>query len=288
MNQSAHNLFWEIINCPNSCLDDCKNFIKAAQNIPVTNPNFQLPEPWNGDIDNAKIIFFGANPGYTFEEDYPNYSWGKGDVENFFVNRFSATNSNGKQYVQVPTGINEKKDYPNLFKGYEITGNYQILLKTNLIPTKGKVNNINGVNYKDLTASSYWASIYKMAYYLSTYFQFCLPSFSEPNYLITEVCHCKSQSTKVDGFSAACKSCNIKYTQRILKCAKKAKVIVAVGGDAVRNLNAVGFPLVKTYFIGQQVKINNRNYWYIAVPHPSSSILGKDNFYQWQFITNNK
>jgi hypothetical protein len=51
--------------------------------------NFQIPEPWSGDIINAPILFVGPNPSYAQEEYYPNSSWCDRDKINFFSNRFS-------------------------------------------------------------------------------------------------------------------------------------------------------------------------------------------------------
>ncbi len=54
-----------------------------------TGDTFQLPEPWNGDISKADILFIASNPSYNSEESFPNPSWDNNRIEPFFLNRFS-------------------------------------------------------------------------------------------------------------------------------------------------------------------------------------------------------
>ena len=39
--------------------------------------SFSLPEPWNGDIINAKILFISSNPSIDEEEEFPTFLWDK-------------------------------------------------------------------------------------------------------------------------------------------------------------------------------------------------------------------
>ena len=48
---------------------------------------FHLPEPFNGDIETANILFIAANPNYDSNELYPKDNWLDDDIINFFVNR---------------------------------------------------------------------------------------------------------------------------------------------------------------------------------------------------------
>jgi len=50
---------------------------------------FQIPEPWNGDIVNAPILIVSSNPSYSHEELYPDLSWPKSIIADFFINRFT-------------------------------------------------------------------------------------------------------------------------------------------------------------------------------------------------------
>lgn len=51
---------------------------------------FQLPEPWNGDISNAEVLFVSSNPSINqVNERYPNAAWSNEEIKDFFTNRFS-------------------------------------------------------------------------------------------------------------------------------------------------------------------------------------------------------
>ena len=51
--------------------------------------NQQVPEPWNGQIDRAPILFISSNPSFNPGEDYPLWLGGNDDdVNSFFTDRF--------------------------------------------------------------------------------------------------------------------------------------------------------------------------------------------------------
>ena len=50
---------------------------------------FQNPEPWNGNIEKADILFIGLNPSYNPNEEYPTASWDNEKIYNYHKNRFS-------------------------------------------------------------------------------------------------------------------------------------------------------------------------------------------------------
>jgi len=50
--------------------------------------DFQLPEPWNGDIVNAPILVISSNPAYSCDELYPTLNWPDKMIADFFINRF--------------------------------------------------------------------------------------------------------------------------------------------------------------------------------------------------------
>lgn len=87
------------------CISNCDEIRKAREdkNHPCykivqyqhnENPGklFQHPEPWNGYIDRAEILFIGSNPSINFEEFYPDDNWNDNDIIEFHNNRFSAKN----------------------------------------------------------------------------------------------------------------------------------------------------------------------------------------------------
>ena len=90
-------LLFDICNCDNvakvfSSLylkHPCYDIVKFQKGQGVKNINdFQLPEPWSGDIVNAPILFISSNPGYSNLELYPLLTWPKPIIADFFINRF--------------------------------------------------------------------------------------------------------------------------------------------------------------------------------------------------------
>ncbi len=53
---------------------------------------FKHPEPWDGFIERAEILFIGSNPSIDFDEIYPTDYWEKEEIYEFYNNRFSAVN----------------------------------------------------------------------------------------------------------------------------------------------------------------------------------------------------
>ena len=107
------NLFREIIDCPRvmSASGPCSSIISLQNRC-----SFQVPEPWNGDIENAKILILGLNPALDIAELFPSYDcsgawnvmcakgykWTDPVVETFFEDRYSACCPPcGLQYADV-------------------------------------------------------------------------------------------------------------------------------------------------------------------------------------------
>lgn len=71
-------------------LDDsnhpCHNIVNFQKN---ELKSFQHPEPWNGNIKNASILFVGSNPSYNKNEEYPTDIWSDEDIYGYHNNRFS-------------------------------------------------------------------------------------------------------------------------------------------------------------------------------------------------------
>lgn len=107
------SLLIEIARCPNVklCLDQPNNNhhpcskIVSAQNTTID--AFHLPEPWNGEIDTAPILFVSSNPSINANELYPSWSWSDSQVIDNFNNRFS------KNWVKVENN----RYYPKLNDG---------------------------------------------------------------------------------------------------------------------------------------------------------------------------
>ena len=101
----------------------CPNIAKAQQNsnhpcyeiVNLQDPDsdeFQIPEPWSGDLTNARLLCIASNPSINPEEYYPSRHWSDTDKVDFFRNRFSPSSrwtdrrkvllSDGESYTKRP------------------------------------------------------------------------------------------------------------------------------------------------------------------------------------------
>lgn len=88
MNQLIDN----IISCKN--IKKCLNGEKNNPCYEIVNSQdqaneFQLPEPWNGDVINSKVMFLSSNASINLLEEYPDNSWEKDHIYDFYHNRFN-------------------------------------------------------------------------------------------------------------------------------------------------------------------------------------------------------
>lgn len=94
MRTHASSLLLEIARCPNvaACARPAAKRHPCAAIVSSQTRHgahaFQIPEPWNGRLDEAQILFIGLNPGVNPREQYPVDGWEAAEVVDFFVNRF--------------------------------------------------------------------------------------------------------------------------------------------------------------------------------------------------------
>lgn len=92
--RNVEELLLGIAKCPNVpvCLEGqspshpCSKVV-ASQGSPSLE-SFQVPEPWNGQLHTAPLLFLSSNPSVSGLEAYPAWSWGDDDIQDFFSNRF--------------------------------------------------------------------------------------------------------------------------------------------------------------------------------------------------------
>lgn len=92
MNQSIQSHLMEIAKCDifsNSCNIPCKKIVQSQSDDINFKNSYQLPEPWNGNLEQARILFISSNPSISFSEYYPTISFPDAKIEDFFTNRFS-------------------------------------------------------------------------------------------------------------------------------------------------------------------------------------------------------
>lgn len=71
-------LMMDIIDCPNRAKElsgPCSKVLSIQSGMEFR----QVPEPWNGDIDNASVMFIGSNPALAPHEVFPSKDmfWGQ-------------------------------------------------------------------------------------------------------------------------------------------------------------------------------------------------------------------
>ena len=207
MTTQAQKIAWDIINCglnnaPNT--NSVCNPLYSSQAC-STLQDFQIPEPWNGDIINAPILFVGLNPGFMADELYPNIGnayWTKvngaldsAKVEDFFENRFNGyyvEHSNGRGFRIKTTSLQKKSLRGRTFWGYIKSIADKIL---------------NTPNSKPGT-----------------------------DFAITEIVHCKSKN--IACITKKCyEKCLNKHFDNVLYIAKRVECIVIVGQPARESIS---------------------------------------------------
>ena len=74
----------KIARCTNIGVHPCHKIASFQSNCILK----QMPEPWNGHLATAEIMFIGSNPSIDFDEYFPNIGWTDDDIFDFFENRF--------------------------------------------------------------------------------------------------------------------------------------------------------------------------------------------------------
>ena len=83
----------EISRCPevSRCLQSTSNHPcnKIVQSQSVNSlDEFQVPEPWSGQIQSAPILFISSNPSIGEDEIFPRGNWSDEDIVDYFQKRF--------------------------------------------------------------------------------------------------------------------------------------------------------------------------------------------------------
>ena len=195
--------------------------------------DFQIPEPWNGDIENAPILFVGLNPGFLDVELYPklgnpywlqaNGGFDEAKVEDFFEHRFNSAH----QYVQ----------YPNKTK-------------------------ITSGGYKLLRGRTFWGYVKSIA-------DKVLNRASTPgtDFAITEIVHCKSRNTSCI-HSKCYDVCFDQHFKHILSIAQNLQFMVVLGSATKKRISKhFGISPVETYKWYYNVKLNDKTINIIFVDH---------------------
>ena len=172
---------------------------------------FQIPEPWNGDIESAKVLIVGLNASIDLKEKeyYPQMEWD--DVK--------------KEYCLCKDWNDDK--IAEYFEKRLESEDYQ----------KRKTGGVN-----------YWNGARKVAFWLLSNSDEYKKSFEnkkiedfndnselEKYYCLTEIVHCKTKTTdKESGFKEACSLCAKNYLNEIMK-RFTGKYFIVLGGNSEKT-----------------------------------------------------
>jgi uracil-DNA glycosylase len=175
MKDNVLNVFRDIIYCSNieqyySKKDNnCSDIIrsqKRGQKI-----MFQIPEPFSGEIDKAKILIIGSNPSIDLEQNelFPTYEWDENSTIEYFYKRYEKNFRNGTHkimkdgsYRHVPYLSAVKARVSEIFKliNKEFTPGIDYCL-TEIVHCKS--NNEKGVGKAVVVCNKYLKKIIKLS-----------------------------------------------------------------------------------------------------------------------------
>lgn len=85
------DLLLRIARCDNLASARCSAAHPCHRIVTSQSPaeeSFQMPEPWNGRLASAPLLFLSSNPSIGQGAEYPRDSWPDDEIEDFFTNRF--------------------------------------------------------------------------------------------------------------------------------------------------------------------------------------------------------
>jgi hypothetical protein len=114
MRDVARSLLLEIARC--SGVTACKDGVAhpCSRVVGVQRgeiERFQVPEPWNGDIERAPVLFIGSNPSISESEAYPRWSSDDEQVREFFENRFDRWVVDGRRRLEADGSRSRARPY---------------------------------------------------------------------------------------------------------------------------------------------------------------------------------
>lgn len=90
---TAHRLLVQIARCPNAPTAQADASHPCHRVVGVQTERSpderHVPEPWNGSITSAPLLFISSNPSIDPHEVFPAPPWSDADISEFFDERFS-------------------------------------------------------------------------------------------------------------------------------------------------------------------------------------------------------
>lgn len=287
MTEEAKKVFWNIIKCPLISCESGENPCRAIINYQSpNNSHWQIPEPWNGNIESAPILFLLSNPSYSDDEVYPDYPknipsakksltgecWEKSDIEDFFENRFKSS-ADVNQYVERLKVLNRDGSRGKLVRTWKILCKYAFALKY------GNTAKFQSIRSRDVKKYGLIEVVENDNTYKiiddnsSTY-----TVKAGEDFALTEIVKCKSKDE--EGVSSARKECSNRYLDRVLSLFKGETLCIA-GFQAQKvfleryNIQNLAFADDNETVKCGHCEINQRLVNVYFLPHPNVHIAGK-------------
>lgn len=191
MTTSQKPLMDKIINCPNLTSGNtaCSTIIGQQSGC-----RMQVPEPWNGDIENAEVLFLGTNPALNIDEVYP------------------SKDASWNSWVKMGQNTSALWDLPEAEKFFEGRFGRAICPATNTlynIPCAGlQLNELNNSSfYYKPVRNSYWSIYYLISKIIN-------PNCQDWSFIVSDFVHCKGP--KNNGIAPALNVCGC-YTLEIIR-----------------------------------------------------------------------
>jgi hypothetical protein len=88
----------------------CREIVRSQ--AATSAARFQVPEPWSGRLDEARLLFVSSNPSISPTEVYPSRSWTDQQICDFFDNRFEGRYvQGGVRYLQQDGSYSKSVPY---------------------------------------------------------------------------------------------------------------------------------------------------------------------------------
>lgn len=106
MTVSTDALLLEVARCPNilACFegtDLSHPCAKVVADQRAAFDDFHVPEPWNGQIETAPILFVCWNPSWNRHERFPTHLWSDEAIIEFFRTRFDQSDQASRTWVEM-------------------------------------------------------------------------------------------------------------------------------------------------------------------------------------------
>ena len=201
--------------------------------------DYHVPEPWQGHIETAPLLFVSINPGYGDNQIFPLPSWGAVDTIDFFERRFDPD----AEWVRYGAGRVHLRIYAANGKPTDDSGNF--IYNDKLVPFWRAINDhAEAILGQDPVVGQ--------------------------DYALTMAVHCKSAEAKES--KPAMRLCPQRWLPSIMELSP-AKIVVLIGAPT-RDKCSQMWKLAKRQSVQFGVQVGGRERAIVILPHPNSKRYG--------------